>query len=572
MTGKEHPRPDFKRSGFVVLDGEWHFEFDDLNVGLTEHWEERHSFSRKIQVPYVFQCQKSGINETEYHPVLWYAVNFNSSYDELNYSQRIHLVFGAADFFAMVFINGKHVCNHHGGYLPFSADISDYLLDNGEPNLLVVRIEDSNWQGQLRGKQNWSDVPHRCWYIPSSGIWQTVYLESRPEIFIDSVQLVPDVDKNTVVGHICFNRLFNGSAGIRIMLGEALVANQTMLCNGMEVECVVKLPFGDNIDETWCWSPDNPVLFQATISIATGDIVTTYFGMRKVEVMDGMIFLNNKPFFQRLVLDQGYFENALLTGTEEDFKQDLKIIKEFGFNGVRMHQKIESPAFYHLADKMGLVVWGELPSGYEYCQNEREQIVRDMTLFVMRDFNHPSIICWVPFNESWGIRKICSDAEAQKFAQSIYYLLKAIDSTRLVSTNDGWEQVISDVCSIHDYAGSSEVLHQRWENAHGKIPVACPQRKVYADGYSYAGQPVIISEFGGIALKRDLKNGSWGYDCGCSDEAELVSRIKALVSEVEEIPGVCGYCYTQLTDVFQEVNGLTDMSRRKKIALGFDKI
>ena len=143
MTGKEHPRPDFKRSGFVVLDGEWHFEFDDLNVGLTEHWEERHSFSRKIQVPYVFQCQKSGINETEYHPVLWYAVNFNSSYDELNYSQRIHLVFGAADFFAMVFINGKHVCNHHGGYLPFSADISDYLLDNGEPNLLVVRIVES---------------------------------------------------------------------------------------------------------------------------------------------------------------------------------------------------------------------------------------------------------------------------------------------------------------------------------------------------------------------------------------------------------------------------------------------
>lgn len=555
----EHPRADFLRENYEILDGIWDFDFDDNDVGIKEQWYKEKLFSRKIVVPYVYQSENSGINSMDFHPILWYSRNFNFSSNK-----RCHIVFGAVDYESDLYINGHHLMNHKGGYLPFSCDITDYLVK--ENNKVTLRVVDKNHPDELRGKQYWEGQGDRCWYSPSSGIWQSVYLEERPNIFIKNVFLTPDIDKGEVKLDIELNDQSTELVSYMIKNKEKVSFGSFSMNKIKTSSITVRLTESDYVDETDYWSPDNPVLFSVDISISSGDKIRTYFGMRKINIDEnGIILLNNKPLYQRLVLDQGYFSKGLLTGTKEEFINDIRIIKSMGFNGVRMHQKIENPMFYYLCDLYGLLVWGELPSGYSYTENEKDQIYNDIRSFILRDYNHPSIITWVPLNESWGVRKIVNNKDVQSFANSLYFMIKALDNSRLISTNDGWEQVLTDICGVHDYTSTGSELFQRWQNIKDRLISSSCGRMIYASGYSYNKEPVLITEFGGIALEKDKVGDAWGYKESAKDKNELINRIDSLVKALLNINGIQGYCYTQFTDVFQEVNGLVDINRNEKV-------
>jgi beta-galactosidase/beta-glucuronidase len=286
--------------------------------------------------------------------------------------------------------------------------------------------------------------------------------------------------------------------------------------------------------------------------------------MRKISIDDGKILLNNRPLYQKLILDQGYWPESLLTAeNDEAMKKDIQLVKEMGFNGIRLHQKIECSRFLYWADKLGLLVWEELPSAYQFgfqMESSMFSLVQDT---IKRDRNHPSIICWVLLNESWGVRNIYANAGQQRFALAMYYLARALDNTRIVDTNDGWETVTSDLCTIHDYARNGEA----WRETGHLVSGATQGRFRYAKGFHHKNEPILLTEFGGIAFTKDLHGRNWGYEKGEPDKASFKQKLSDLLQEIENNPDIQGFCYTQLTDVMQEVNGLLDEDRNPKIPI-----
>jgi beta-galactosidase/beta-glucuronidase len=326
------------------------------------------------------------------------------------------------------------------------------------------------------------------------------------------------------------------------------------------------------------WSPSTPHLYELNIKVSVNgrvtDEVSTYFGMRKIEVKNGRVLLNNRPIYQRLVLDQGYWEDSLLTPPSADaLKTDVEFIKAFGFNGVRKHQKIEDPRFYYWCDRLGLLCWGELPSAYEYNWDSVKNLSRDMSEFIKRDYNHPSIIAWVPLNESWGVREIYADKAQQNFSIMLYYLCKAQDPTRLVSGNDGWEQTITDISAIHDYVPSGEGLAKHFATREKVESGSVSERMCFAEGFVPSEDAAfMVTEYGGIAMTVKGKQGkianmeTWGYHDKVESVEEFLERYKGLTDAIRNLPYCQGYCYTQLTDVIQEVNGLLLPDRTPKVS------
>ena len=311
-----------------------------------------------------------------------------------------------------------------------------------------------------------------------------------------------------------------------------------------------------------------PSLYEVELILTYGNLsdrVSSYFGMRKIEVRNGHILLNNKPLYQRLILDQAYWEESLLTApSDQSFIDDITLIKEMGFNGVRLHQKIEDPRFYYWADRLGLLVWAEMPSTYSYNQRATWNITRELHDFIARDRNHPSIICWVPLNESWGVRNIYANPDQQRFAVSLYHFIRMLDPSRLINTNDGWEQVTSDMCGIHDYIGDGESFSHIWKDIPTLLDGTTQGRMIYASGFSYEGQPILVTEFGGIAFSSDMKGNNWGYADSVENETQFLARLRSLIKAISEKKELQGFCYTQLTDVMQEVNGLLSITRKPK--------
>jgi hypothetical protein len=296
------------------------------------------------------------------------------------------------------------------------------------------------------------------------------------------------------------------------------------------------------------------------------DKVKTYFGMRKISVKGDMILLNNRPLYQKLILDQGYWPESLITPpSDEAIKYDIEMTKKMGFNGARKHQKIEDPRYYYWADKLGLLVWGEVPSAYNFNSEEISNITLEFMEFINRDYNHPCIITWVPLNESWGVRNIVSDKNQQDFAKALYYTAKALDGTRLVSSNDGWEQVTSDINAVHDYVARGEAFEKKYSDNEKLFEGSVDWRMLYAEGEKYNGEPVIITEYGGIAFANNASGQNWGYGYGVKDEEDFFERYEGLLKAIKNTPYIRGYCYTQLTDVLQEVNGLMTPDRKMKV-------
>lgn len=565
----EHPRPDFERNKWMNLNGKWDFEFDDYNQGETEYWYKQKTFSRKIVVPFCFQSELSGINDKGLHEYVWYKREFDLP-DQF-VGEKIILHFGAVDYFAKIWINGNLAGTHKGGHTPFKLDVSRFVKNKG--NILVIKAEDSYECIQPRGKQYWKEKPERCWYTATTGIWQTVWIEAVGEIYIDRIRLAPDIDRRNVGIEIFLSR-FEERLQIAVSVKfEGNVVKEMMFKPTERItKLTVDIKENDYVDEIHYWTPEMPKLYDIEFMLVKGiqqlDYIKSYFGMRKISVKGSLILLNNKPYYQKLILDQGYWPQSLLTPPSDDaIRLDIEMTKKFGFNGARKHQKIEDPRYYYWADKLGLLVWGEMPSAYEFNTEEIENITKEWIEFINRDYNHPCIITWVPLNESWGVRNILVDECQQNFARTLYYITKAMDNTRLVSTNDGWEQVDpSDICGIHDYIAYSDNFCQKYINVERILEKDAQGRLLYAQGNCYKGQPVLITEYGGIAFVSESED-NWGYFGAVNDEESFFHRFSSITSAIRNNSYICGYCYTQLTDVMQEANGLMTADRMTKVNL-----
>ena len=568
----EYPRMDFARQEWVNLNGEWAFDFDDENVGEKECWYKGKALSNTILVPFCYQSSSSGIQDKDLHEYMWYQREFELP--DIFEGKRILLNFGAVDYLAKVWINGEMAGWHKGGNVPFKLEITRFLKTGR--NLLVVKAEDKYECVQPRGKQYWKDKPDRCWYTPTSGIWQTVWLEAVGEKYIDKIRITPDIDKKCVM--------------MEMHLDQSPVQAEIMVTVNYKGEEKKKLTVGvknrifrltldlreeDYIDEIHYWKPESPSLYDVTFILKTNglvyDTVQSYFGMRKISVKGDQILLNNRPYYQKLVLDQGYWPDSLLTPpSDEAIRYDVEMTKKMGFNGARKHQKVEDPRYYYWADKLGLLVWGEMPSAYDFNTEEIRNMTDEILEFVDRDYNHPCIITWVTLNESWGVRNIITDNNQQNFARSLYYLVKAIDGTRLISSNDGWEQVEADICAIHDYEAWSKEFHPKYEDKAVLMESSVNNwRMLYANGIKYNGQPILITEYGGIAFMTENSE-DWGYNGAVENEGQFFNRYADITGAIRKLPYVKGYCYTQLTDVMQEVNGL--MTAERKLKADLDRI
>ncbi|RCW77350.1 glycoside hydrolase family 2 protein [Saliterribacillus persicus] len=565
----EYPRPQYVRESWSNLNGNWKFAFDDQNRGESENWYAQPSFSTDIKVPFTYETKASGIGEEKFHPYIWYKRDFDIPEKEKD--KRVLLRFQASDYLTKVWINGSFIGEHAGGNAAFSFDITN-AVNITEKNELVVKVEDSNSCFQPRGKQRWMDENFGCWYVQNTGIWQTVWLEFVHTRSIDNVKVTPNIDHNSVAFEYKLNGEIDDSYRIdtKITFNGQLVKKVSITPTRANANMEVELLSEMHEWKVMLWSPEQPNLYDVEYRLLKNDEVvdevTSYFGMRKVSTKDGQVLLNNRPIYQKLLLDQGYWTETMLTPpSDEAMLEDIDKTMAMGFNGVRKHQKIEDDRFLYWCDKKGLLVWSEMAATYEFSDEAVENFTKQWLEVMQQNYNHPCIITWVPFNESWGIPNILTDKKQQAFTESIYYLSKAIDSERPVIVNDGWEHTISDIIALHDYEEVGKIFYDRYKDKDNILGNKIPhnnQKYAFANGYEYKGQPVILTEYGGIAFNEG--NG-WGYGNQVDSEEEFLNRYKDITDAIKDIPYISGYCYTQTTDVQQEINGLLNEDRTPKI-------
>ncbi len=555
----EYPRPQFQREEWQPLNGEWEFMFDDDGTGeLNNIPSGRVALDKKIVVPFAYQTEASGINDHTHHETVWYRRTFTVQ----NREKNALLCFNASDYQTDVYINGHHVTRHVGGFSPFSCDITKYLVD-GE-NVIVVRCIDPLDSFHVRGKQSHTGQRFGCWYIPTTGIWQSVWIEYFNKDYIDAYTMLTDLNTPSIYGSLKTQTGYADKAVLTVMRNNTVIETMDVDINAKNGEFEICLRNG-----VLEWTIEYPNLYQVDMELYHGeellDKAHTRIGFRKISVENGQICLNGKPLYQKLILDQGYWKESSLTPPSvEAIKQDILMSKQMGFNGARKHQKFEDPYFYYYAEELGFLVWCEMPSGYRYCEAEVQNIAKEWLEILSVAKNFTSVITYVTLNESWGVDNINNDKRIQDFAVSLYYLTKAVDNTKLISVNDGWENLtISDFYSIHDYAYDDAEFKQKYVEGDWDI-IAPAGRKFMAEGQPFVDKPILFDEFGGIAMSATTQGQAWGYGEGASNGEELYKRIDGLVKGIHKVPCFQGYCYTQLTDCEQEVNGLLDENHKPK--------
>ena len=568
----EYPRPQFVRPDWLNLNGEWEFAFDDANQGRSLGWHDGRPFEGRIIVPFPYQSALSGINDKSIHEYVWYARTFEVPAEWRGRDLLLH--FGAVDYRAMVWVNGQEVGHNQGGHVPFQFDISPYVKEG--QNRLTVRVEDRQNPRQPRGKQSSTGFPHEIDYYCTTGIWQTVWLEPVPALRIEEVRITPRAQKNTIELGVY---LHAPSAAWRLE-AEAL-DNGTVVARAEERTAIATGWLVLSIPYAKLWSPDSPHLYDLRIRLYDGDQlldeVQSYAGMRSVEVRDGRVHLNGKPVYLAMILDQGYWpQSCLAAPSEEALQADVGWAKLFGFNGVRKHQKIEDPRWLYWCDRLGLLVWEEMPNAREWSSQAEERLVAEWERAVRRDYSHPCIIAWVPVNESMGFPKLKHSHPGQyAFLERMVTITRRLDSTRPIIDNDGWEHTdITDICAIHDYTPTAERLRERYKEAlsGGLLPSkGWVGKPLFTRGSRYRGQPVVLSEVGGFLMippdvppeKRDLLYKYYGTFTTTED---LLAKYRNLMEGIAALPFLAGFCYTQLTDIEQEINGLLTYDRQPKIA------
>ncbi|GAA1961007.1 glycoside hydrolase family 2 protein [Amycolatopsis minnesotensis] len=576
MPDEVHPRPQLARPGRQDLGGVWDFAFDDADAGRARQWFTRGrardaAFDRTITVPYPPESRLSGVHVTEPHEIVWYRRDFTAG--RVEEGHRVVLHFGAVDHEAAVWVNGLLAGVHEGGQTPFALDITDLLDERAPSQRLVVRAKDPIGDGtRSRGKQDWQREPHAIWYHRTTGIWQPVWLEVVPPVHLTRLHWTPHIAAASVT---CEGELSATAAGgttvrVRLRLGDETLADQSVWVDGTAFRfevAVAALRHGEDRHRL-LWSPEQPVLVDASVD-AGDDAVRSYLGFREVGVADGRFLLNHVPYFLRMVLEQGYWPESHLAAPDGDaLRREVELIKELGFNGVRVHQKAEDPRFLHWCDRLGLVVWGESAAAYEYSPAAVSRYTAEWQEIVRRDRSHPCVVAWVPLNESWGVPDIASVPAQAHFASALYHLTKAVDPSRPVISNDGWEIADADFHGVHDYAPSGASLRARYGDAESlrrTMDAGRPGgRRLLLQPGGPGAVPVLLSEFGGLSPVPDADEKWFGYSTVRDDE-DFAERLDELVSAVLASPELAGFCYTQLTDTEQERNGLLTAGREPKL-------
>ena len=546
----EHPNPQFQRREWLNLNGKWNFEIDKSKSGLAKKfYEPQTKFSKEINVPFCPESVLSGIEYKDFMDAVWYSREFTvpEKYKDL----RTILHFGAVDYKATVYINGKKVGTHKGGYISFEFDITDYLID-GANTVTVYAEDDTRNPLQPRGKQSEEYYSHECDYTRTTGIWQTVWLEFIHESHIKGIKVYPNVENCSVDIHA--DVIGAGKFEVLALYQERIMGAATVETAGGHINAHLDLK------ESYLWEVGEGRLYDLELRF-NDDKVDSYFGLRDVK-LDGQKFLiNGKSVFQRLVLDQGFYPDGIYTApTEDAMIKDIQISLDVGFNGARLHEKIFEPRFLYHCDKMGYIVWGEYPNwGLDHSNsNIIYSVLPEWLEELERDFNHPAIIGWCPFNETWDYdgRKQFDDALAV-----VYKTTKALDATRPCIDTSGNFHVITDIFDIHDYEQDPAVFKEHFDMlmTDGKLYDNHERRQ------KYTGGPTFISEYGGIRWSvNENEQNAWGYGNAPKNKYEFIERYKGLTDALLDNDQMFGFCYTQLYDVEQEQNGLYTYSRKAK--------
>jgi beta-galactosidase/beta-glucuronidase len=566
----EYPQPQWERTHWLTLNGAWQFRFDQQDQGLKEHWYSRkQAWTQQITVPYAWETKLSGVGVAEFRERAWYQREFQLP---ANWpGKRTLLHFGAVDYRAQVWVNGTLAGSHEGGNVPFRLDISALLVSGN--NLLTVRVEDPPTDRAIpRGKQYWEPKSRGIFYTRTSGIWQPVWLENTGEAYLSSGRF--EFDHR---GSARFDLRVAAEPGASAMEAEVellwegnpVAAGRSRVADGKAIIAV-------SVENPRVWSLGTPNLYDVRLTLKQGtqvlDQVKSYLGFRSVEIRNGEFLLNGRKVYLKWVLDQGYWPESTLTPpTDEAIRKDIELTKQMGFNGARKHQKVEDPRFLYWADKMGFLVSGEMANTFPLRYDERSMALftREWMEAVERDINHPSLVMWVPLNESWGVPDV-SDGRQRDYIRSLYYTTRALDASRPVIGNDGWEQVeTTDLFGIHDYARDGAILTTKYRHLSNQPGTAVPSngRPALAPGASYNGSPYFLTEFGGIATileGQQTADNAWGYAGVEKSQESAMERLRSLYTALQGLPQFIGICYTQITDVEQEINGLYTADRKPK--------
>ena len=574
----EYPRPQFEREAWQNLNGEWTYTLDPVKTGWERGLRNSKGFADKIIVPFAPESKLSGVEHKEFIPCIWYQRNITIPAEWEG--KDVLLQFGAVYYESEIYVDGKFVDRHFGGSDSFTVDITKFVKAGSTHSLVVNAKSDLRSRMQPAGKQSLRHGPFECMYTRTTGIWQTVWMEAVAPAAISRVKYITDIDRSTVSMEFTMRRTAAANTlTINVKDGSKVVASQSgKVASGS----IFTLP----IKKAKLWSPESPFLYDVEFILkdAEGNVVdkvASYFGMRKIHTEGNKVYLNNEPYFQRLVLDQGFYPDGIWTApSDAALKQDIELSLQAGFNGARLHQKVFEERFYYWADKLGYLTWGEAPSwGLDANAVEAARnFITEWRNLVVRDINHPSIVTWTPFNEEFWP----DQTQFPRFVNDVYTLTKQLDPSRPVNTVSGGIQILTDIWTEHHYEQDPARLKEIIYND-GKMFVRGPSiqerhrgnvgfnRPILSDPFTfprYDGSiPYILDEFGGIKCMEanPSKDGAWGYGSAPQTKEEFYKRLEGQVRGLISLnKNMWGWCYTQLTDVEQEQNGIYYYDRKVK--------
>lgn len=544
----EHPNPQSERANWLNLNGEWDFEFDFGNSKFAAGILDKAEWEKKIIVPFCPESKLSGIEHTDFIPAVWYRRNFDITASQLE--GRVLMHFGAVDYETKVYINGKLAGTHTGGYASFKFDITEFLTE-GENTVIVNAVDDVRNPLVPRGKQSEELKSHGCDYTRTTGIWQTVWLEFVPKTYIKSFKLFPDY----INGTVAITAVVEGEGEFT---AEASFNGKPM--GSFEKTAVATVSGEIDLSEIHLWEVGYGRLYDLTLTFGD-DEIKTYFGLRNVKLDDYKFLINGKSVFQRLVLDQGFYPDGIYTApTEEDLEKDIRLSIAVGFNGARLHQKVFEPRFLYHCDRLGYIVWGEYGNwGLNWSQKGAlAAMLPEWCECVERDFNHPSIIGWCPFNETWDIN---GRKQYDEVISTIYKVTKHMDETRPCIDTSGNFHTITDIYDVHDYEQDYHIFKENYDKlmTEGTLYERFPDRQMYS-GKGCAW----VSEYGGLQWSKGDRGDAWGYGNAPKTEGEFFERYAGLTDALLDNYRMFGFCYTQLYDIEQEQNGLYYYDRTPK--------
>ncbi|MCD8194135.1 MAG: beta-glucuronidase [Tannerellaceae bacterium] len=573
----EYPRPQFERTAWVNLNGDWTYEIDYTLTGISRENPQSKGFGQTIRVPFAPESQLSGVQHTNFIPSIWYhrTLQLPAGWE----GKKIVLNFGAIYYESEIYLDGQLIARHFGGSDSFGVDVTEFLTAGTIHQLVVQAKSDLRSGFQGAGKQSLELNSYGCNYTRTTGIWQTVWMEAVAADGLERVTIIPDIDQKVLLVTPAFYAINNGNTFTVTVKENGKVVSRA------SAKAAQGIPVALPVKNLRLWSPESPFLYDIELEVLdkTGksiDKVTSYAGMRKIHIEGNKIYLNNQPYYQRLVLDQGFYPDGIWTApSDEALKRDIELSKAAGFNGARLHQKVFEERFHYWADKIGYLTWGESASWGMDANHPltARNFITEWSNVVVRDRNHPSIVTWTAMNEQWWPE----NSQYPRLVDDLYTITRQLDPTRPVNTVSGGVHVKTDIWTVHNYEQDGEKLKNELFNGStfqqtpnflqnefvGNFGFNKPKREDLFNYKEYTGGiPYIIDEFGGIRCEETQpQDNSWGYGESPKTREEFYQRLEAQVDALLSIADqVWGFCYTQLTDVEQEQNGIYFYDRSAK--------